>query len=243
MAGPSFGRMLLINVIVIIVVIGALFGGYIAYSNSLDYVSSADAQVTGKMIPITVGYAGRLTDWNVQDNTRLALGQELGAEGDASVLAMTPGLSQLVATDKVAARRLRSALHITAPIAGIVVQDNASTGQVVEPGQVLAEVVNPNALDVVANIQESKIRKISVGQSVNVTFDAISGTVFKGVVQKIGDATTSVFSLVPNSTAAAGAYTKVVQRIPVTIALSGYTGQPLVVGMNANVSIQISNNS
>ncbi|KUO95148.1 HlyD family secretion protein [Ferroacidibacillus organovorans] len=243
MANSSIVRVILINLIVLVVLIGALFGGYLYYTNSINFVTSQDAQVTGTIVPITVQYAGRLNTWDAAVNTTVNQSDVLGTESNSSVLAMNPLLSGLVAHNATYRQRLDNAESILSPISGTIIQNNAQNGQVVQPGQVLAEVVNLGDLNVTANIPETEIRHVMVGQNVDVAIDGIPNTTFKGTVQSIGNATQSAFSLVPNISAASGSYTKVVQRIPVVISLNGgYSGKPVVPGMNAVVTIHVNNN-
>lgn len=243
MAGTSYVRVILINLLVIIIVAAALFAGYVYYTNSTNYVSSDDAQVTGTMIPITVQFTGKLNAWYGSINTTLNEGDVIGAQSNTSVLANNPGLGAAVAHSTTLQNDLTDAETIMSPINGTIVQNNASVGQVVEPGQVLAQVVNMNDLNVTANIPESQIRNVSVGQTVDVYIDAIPGTDFKGTVESIADYTQSALSVVPNLTSASGSYTKVEQRIPVIISLNGgYTGKTLIPGMSANVVIHTNNN-
>ena len=244
MAVSSLWRMLLINIIVVLVLVSLLLGGYVYYVNSINYVSTQDAQVTGKIIPVTVPFAGRLSSWQIGVNDTLLAGDVLGTVSNGSVMSMNGGLAQLTATNSTARQRLANMETVTSPITGTVIQNSAHAGEVVQPGEVLAEVVDLNQLAVTANIPETEIRHVSVGQTVNVTVTAIPNTVFKGTVKRIGMAATSIFSLVPNLSAASGSYTKIVQRIPVVISLDGgYSGQPLLPGMNADVTIQVNNNN
>jgi len=243
-AGTSVVRVILINILVIIVVAALLLTGYVLYTNGVNYVSSDDAQVTGTMVPITVQYPGKLNSWFGQVNSTLNQGDVIGAESNTSVLQNTPGLEQLVSHSTTLQNRLTDAETIVSPINGTIIQNNATVGQVVQPGQVLAEVVNENDLNVTANIQESDIRHVSVGQTVDVTFDAIPGTTYQGTVSSIGDTTQAALSTVPNLTASSGTYTKVAQRIPVIISLGNGSSisKSLVPGMSANVTIHINNN-
>ncbi len=243
MAGSNLFRMILINVIVIIVLIGILFGGYFYYTNSVNYVTTQDAQVTGTIVPITVEFGGRLDSWNASVNTTVNQGDSLGSENSSSVLAMNPQLQTVTARSTTLANKLTEAESVTSPISGTIIQNNVQAGQIVQPGQVLAEVVNLNDLNVTANIQEGEIRHVSVGQTVDISIDGIPNTTFKGTVQSIGNATVAAFSIVPNLTAAQGSYTKVIQRIPVVISLNGgYSGKALVPGMSASATIHINNN-
>jgi multidrug resistance efflux pump len=86
-----------------------------------------------------------------------------------------------------------------------------------------------------ANIEETEIKDISVGQEVDVIIDADEKTTIDGKVVEIGKATNSVFSLMPSQNAS-GDYTKEVEYIPVKISLENYSDK-IVPGMNATVNI------
>ncbi len=243
MAANSVVRVFIINIVVIIVVVALLFGGYIYYNNSVNYVSSQDAQVTGTMVPITVQFSGKINNWYVTVNSTVNQGETLGTESNTSVLALNAGLGQAVARSTQLQKNLKNREQVTAPITGTVIQNNVSVGQIVQPGQVMAQLVNLNTLYVTANIPETGINQVNVGQKVDVTIDGIPNTTFNGTVMKIENATQSAFSEVPNLTSMSGSYTKVMQRIPVLISLDqGYSGKPIVPGMNAEVRIHVNNN-
>ncbi len=244
MAATSVVRVVLINIIVIIVLFALILGGYFYYIGTTNYVTTNDAQVTGQIVPITVPFAGKLNHWYAALNSTVNQGDLLGSEANQSVLAMNPGLGALVSRDRTAARKLSNFESVTSPISGTIIQNTASPGQIVQPGQVLAQVVNLGNLNITANVPETEIRHVSVGQTVDVYIDGIPNTDFKGTVQTIGNTTNSVFSIIPNTTAAQGSYTNVVQRIPVVISLNGgYAGKALVPGMSASVVIHINSNA
>nr|NNM91219.1 HlyD family efflux transporter periplasmic adaptor subunit [Bacilli bacterium] len=242
MAGNNVIRLIAIQIITIIVLAALLFGGYIYYTNSINYVTSTDAQVDGTIVPITVPLSGTLSSWNGSVNTTVNAGDVLGMESNGSVLATNPSLVPLYKNKKMKAK-INNAEMITSPITGTVIQNNATNGQMVQPGQILADVVNLNSLYITANIPETEIRHVSVGQRVDVNIDGIPNTTFQGTVEQIGNVTQSVFSLVPNVTTASGSYTKVLQRVPVKISLGNYSGKPLLPGMSAEVTIHVNNNN
>jgi membrane fusion protein, multidrug efflux system len=107
---------------------------------------------------------------------------------------------------------------IRAPVDGVIGNLGAKTGDLVSPGQRLAALVPVNALYIDANYKETQLRDIFVGQKVRVKVDALSGDTFEGTVASIAPASGAVFSLLPPENAT-GNFTKVVQRVPVRIAL------------------------
>ncbi len=244
MQGASAIRVILINLIVVIVLFALIIAGYFYYTNSTNYVTSQDAQVAGVIVPITVPFTGRINHWYATINSTVNQGDLLGNQLNTSVLALNPGLSQMVAHNSTMSKKLTDEETVTSPISGTIIQNNVTVGQIVQPGQVLAEVVNLGKLNIIANISETEIRHVSVGQTVDISIDGIPNTKFKGTVQSIDDATTSAFSIVPNPDAAQGSFTPVTQRIPVTISLNGgYAGKALVPGMSAHVTIHVNSNN
>lgn len=227
------------GIVVILIAIGL---GYYLYM--MRYVTTDDAQLSvaeGCSVPITVLYPGRLSSWNVNLNDQVNQGQVIGTESNQSILSLNPLLIPEVQSDPLLAQRLIEQENIRSPISGKVFQTTAATGQGVQAGQVLAVISNSNQLEVTANIQESDIRKVRVGQIVDLDIDGLPGQTLHGVVSRIDDVTQSVFSMVPNITAASGSYTRVEQRIPVIIRITdqNLAKKTLVPGMSAYVKIHV----
>ncbi|MCA8916883.1 MAG: HlyD family secretion protein [Planctomycetes bacterium] len=131
---------------------------------------------------------------------------------------------------------------IFAPVAGTVTTRGIALGAWVQPGQVLLAVVPPDVW-VVANLKETQLANIQVGQSVEISIDAYPGKTFAGHVDSIQPGTGSRFSLLPAQNAT-GNYVKVVQRVPVKIVLDNSNevkSLHLVPGMSAVPEIAIKN--
>jgi multidrug resistance efflux pump len=230
---------LLIGALVLVLLIG---GGFY-YWESSQFVSTDDAVVSiaTPTISITVPFGGRLTSWKVKTNDQVNQGEVLGEESNQSVLAENQTIAPMVTNNPVLAQRLTEMEKIRSPISGVLIQSNAAVGQGVQPGQVLAQVVNQDHIQVTANIFETDIRRVHLGQTVTMTVDGLPGLTLQGKVVRIANNTESVFSLVPNVTAASGTYTKVAQRIPVYIDFKdpGLAKQTLVPGMSVVVKIHV----
>ena len=106
---------------------------------------------------------------------------------------------------------------IVAPIAGVVGKKNVAIGQNTAPGQELMAVVPLDNLWITANFKETQLQKMRVGQTVKIKADAYDRE-YTGKVQRLAGASGARFSLLPPENAT-GNYVKVVQRIPVRIAL------------------------
>lgn len=107
---------------------------------------------------------------------------------------------------------------ITATADGVVGKKDIHVGQLVQPGQTMASIVDNSELWVVANYRETQLPNIHVGSKVAITVDAVPGVAFKGTVERISDATGSAYSMIPQDNAT-GNFVKVEQRIPVRIHL------------------------
>ncbi|KQT82863.1 hemolysin secretion protein D [Aurantimonas sp. Leaf443] len=106
---------------------------------------------------------------------------------------------------------------VHSPRAGQVGEASVRPGQYVTAGSQLMFLV-PDTLWVIANFKETLTRYVAVGQPARVSVDALGGTVFRGRVVEIAPATGSEFSVLrPDN--ASGNFTKVVQRLPIRIAL------------------------
>jgi len=132
---------------------------------------------------------------------------------------------------------------IYAPVSGYVAQRSVQLGNSVQPGQQLMTVVPLHDLWVDANFKESQLRHIRLGQPVKIEADIYGGDAeYHGKVIGIGAGTGSVFSLLPAQNAT-GNWIKVVQRVPVRIALDDkeLDKHPLRVGLSTEVTVDITN--
>jgi len=107
--------------------------------------------------------------------------------------------------------------RVTAPVAGIVGKRAVNIGDRVNPGQALLGITQTSKLWVTANYRETQLGRIRPGQAVKVHVDALD-TDFDGKVESIAAATGARYSLFPPENAS-GNFVKVVQRLPVRIAL------------------------
>jgi membrane fusion protein (multidrug efflux system) len=107
---------------------------------------------------------------------------------------------------------------IVAPIDGIVGNRTLRVGQYVQAGTQLMSVVPVAGAYVVANFKETQLTDVREGQAVDIAVDMFPGQVVHGHVDSIAPASGQEFALLPPDNAT-GNFTKVVQRIPVKIAL------------------------
>jgi membrane fusion protein, multidrug efflux system len=133
---------------------------------------------------------------------------------------------------------------IRAPIDGVVVQRSAQVGQRIDPGQPLMRITPLAQAYVDANFKEGELGHVRIGQPVTLHADLYGDDVtYHGRVSGIGGGTGSAFAIIPAQNAT-GNWIKVVQRVPVRIALDSHelTQHPLRVGLSMQATIDISNN-
>lgn len=130
---------------------------------------------------------------------------------------------------------------ITSPLNGVIAKKWALRGDVIQPGQPIFTVYNNSNLWVTANYEETKISRISLGDSVDISVDAYPDQQFKGTVLQLGTNTSSQFSLIPPNNAS-GNFTKVTQRVPVKISISQIGNSnvraKLLPGMSVEVDVK-----
>ena len=132
--------------------------------------------------------------------------------------------------------------RITAPASGEVSRKQVEVGQLVAPGQPLMSIVADTGVWVTANFKETQLAKIRPGQPVEFEIDAYGGCVGEGKVASVSGATGAKFALLPPDNAT-GNFTKVVQRVPVRIAVTKPCAgnHPLRPGLSAVVHVDTSN--
>jgi membrane fusion protein (multidrug efflux system) len=127
---------------------------------------------------------------------------------------------------------------ITAPQSGTIAKRSVEPGALVQVGQSLMSIVPDSDLWVTANFKETQLKNIRVGDRAEFTVDAYSGREFTGRVESLSPATGARFALLPPDNAT-GNFTKVVQRVPVRIAVDNPANPaaPLRPGMSVDVTV------
>ena len=223
--------------------------------------SSADAQVTARKLeldkleadlkrhlPLLAAHAEspeivqHLRDGVAQARAGLDAAKAQAAAAHAAVegtdVAENPSVLQARANFRaawIAAQRNA----ILAPVSGYVAQRSVQLGNSIAPGQQLMTVVPLHDLWINANFKEGQLQHIRIGQPATVEADIYGGDVeYHGKVVGLGAGTGSAFSLLPAQNAT-GNWIKVVQRVPVRIALAPQelTAHPLRVGLSMTATI------
>jgi len=127
--------------------------------------------------------------------------------------------------------------RLRAPVAGVVTVLNLEQGEHVEEGRPLFAIVDDRAPWIEANLKETQLTHVEVGQQVTIEVDAYPGISWNAEVASISPSTGAEFSILPPQNAS-GNWVKVVQRVPVRLALTPGQDRPaLRAGMTADISI------
>lgn len=127
---------------------------------------------------------------------------------------------------------------LKASVAGRIGDRSVRAGQFVQAGTRLMSVVPLSKLYVTANFKETQIGLMRAGQPATIEVDALDGTKIRGHVESISPGTGAQFSLLPPQNAT-GNFTKIVQRVPVRIALDAgpEARRVLVPGLSVTVTV------
>jgi multidrug resistance efflux pump len=213
----------------VLIIAGVL--GFRMYYNGQHFVSTDNALITGDMVQVSSTNPGRISSEQVDVGDVVKKDQPM-ATVDVPV---TSNLGLALATGPTQGTQVPN--QLTSPVNGVVVAKPANIGEMVLPGQPVLTVVDLGKLWVTANVDESQINRINIGQPAEVHVDML-GRAFKGQVMAITPASAATFSLLPQNNAS-GNYTKITQRVPVKIAMD-YAGQTLFPGTSVEVKISVS---
>ncbi|MGK5082575.1 efflux RND transporter periplasmic adaptor subunit [Bdellovibrionota bacterium FG-1] len=125
---------------------------------------------------------------------------------------------------------------LKSPVDGIIVQKVTEIGNILEPNQSALTVADIDHAWISANIEETAVALVTVGQPVIIHVD--EGGVLSGKVSEIRAATASQFALIQSENPS-GNFTKLVQRIPIKVALDPHEGQLLRAGQSVEVKIRV----
>jgi membrane fusion protein, multidrug efflux system len=126
---------------------------------------------------------------------------------------------------------------IRSPIPAVIDRTFVLPGEYVQAGQRILLLHNPDEVWVEANIKETQVGRLKLGQKVLVSVDAYPDDRFVGRVSRIGSATTARFALLPTPNPS-GNFTKITQRMPVKIDMVEMP-KPLTPGMMVEVEIDL----
>jgi membrane fusion protein, multidrug efflux system len=155
-----------------------------------------------------------------------------------------PGVLSAVAELRRAAINL-SHMRIDAPVTGVIAQRSVQLGQRIAPGAPLMSIVPLDSLWVDANFRETQLRNIRVGQPVTIITDVYGNSIsYHGHVLGLAAGSGNAFALLPPQNAS-GNWIKIVQRVPVRIALdpAELRANPLRVGLSVTAEVETHDHS
>ncbi|QXE17550.1 efflux RND transporter periplasmic adaptor subunit [Clostridium sp. 001] len=216
-------KKVVIGILASVLMIAIGWVSYYVYEH-VYYVAADDAKVTADVIKVGSQIQGKVLQFNVN-------------EGD------------LVSKDEILARQDMGNLPdssieqslIKSPIDGIVVKKEVNAGKVLSPGKTAALLADPENFYVTAKIDETKIRRLKVGQPVQITIDEYGSQKFQGKIKSIGEMTEDALN--PTAYSTDGKHNRKVEKIPVKIVFdnSKKLKSQLTMGTNASVKICVVN--
>lgn len=216
-------KKVLFAILAVMLVSGLGIGFYYWYEGHY-YVQTEDSRIAADIYRVMPKISGKLTSLTISEGDTVVADQIVGQQDLTNV-----------------AQGMLDQATLRAPIGGTVIKTLAKAGEVVAPGQPVAMIVDRQKLYISANIEETKINRLKIGQTVTFFVDTFSGKTLTGKVREIGEATASTFSLLP-AVNTSGNFTKVTQRIPVKISIDDQQGLHLAPGMSAVVKIHVKGN-
>lgn len=211
-------KVIIMTVLTAMVITLAAVGFYYWYENE-NYVTTEDAKVTADIVRVSPQISGKILELNFEEGQTVEQDQILGRQEMATIPDTSMELSL-----------------VRAPIKGLVIKKQGTIGEIASPGQAMAMLIDPEKMYVLANIEETKLGRITPGEKVDITIDQYEGKTFAGKIKSIGQATSATFSLLPTSSS--GNFTKVIQKVPVKISLDS-SSLKLIPGTNAVIKIHV----
>ena len=210
-ANRKINKTMVIAAAIVILLVGLGITGYFVYEGSY-YYQTDNAKVDAVIYQLTAGASGQLVRMYV------SLGDEVKA---GQVLA-----------------QVEKGPYVRSPVDGMVTDVKMQKGNYVAASDVIVVVAKTSDMYITANVEETNILKIQMGQSVSVSLDAY-GRSFDGYVEDVNTVTSTKLAGSATSFTTSGTYTKVTQLIPVKIKLIDNVDLADIIGTNATVKIRI----
>lgn len=231
----GIGKLIRNLVLAVLVIAGLGAGtvvGYRWYEDSVSYVSTDNAQISGPMVQVGGLEAGRVASVRYDVGDRVNQGDVVAQLTVPVPVALLPNgapRNEFTGTND-------TSVDVRSPVSGVVVARTSNPGDTVPAGQPLLTVVNPTSLWVTANVEETQASKLHPGQTVLIHVDNLNAD-FTGKVAAITQASAQSFSVIPQQNLS-GNYTKVTQLQPVKILLD-QTDPRLALGTSVEVKINV----
>jgi multidrug resistance efflux pump len=205
------------STIILGIVLGLVLIGGVAFAaftilTGQRTISTGNASVRTDLIYITANMPGTLERFNVHSGMYVEAGQVLGW--------------------------LQGGESFRSPVNGIVVSVSTAEGREIRPMESLATIADLNNLHIQANIYESDIQDVRLGQPVSVTLDGVRGQTFAGYVRyirRITDLELAGGALMVQT----GTFRRITHTVPIEITITDDVDLSLFLGTNARVSIPV----
>ena len=196
--------------------------------SAVERVKIADSELTRAEGALTRAEAERRRALTAPEQIAVSEAEALGAEA---------ALEQAAAQAE-RARLDLSYTRVTAPVGGVISHKRVEVGQILSVGQPVMALVALDEVWVEANFKETQLQRMRPGQRASFRVDAYPDLELEGRVDSLSAATAARFSLLPAENAT-GNFVKVVQRVPVKIAIerAQEPDRPLRPGMSVVVTV------
>jgi len=196
---------------------GAAVGLRLAWQGA-HYLSTDNARVTTNLIAVAPAVPGTLERFAAYEGRRVARDEVIGWVGSGEAM--------------------------RSPVDGVVIRASAVQGQLVSPMEPVAVIADSGRLHVLANVEETSVARLRVGQRAEVTIDPFGSRRFAGYVREIGQATAAELAGQAVFFNTGGNFTRVTHLIPVKIGMEqnpegGGPDLDSVIGVNARVRIAV----
>jgi len=208
----SKGKKIFIAVFAITLLIGVIIGGCFFWQ-STSYLTTGNASIRTNLIPIHAGAPGRLDRFDVSVGDYVLENEIIG--------------------------RVETAGFLRSPVDGVVVRTNAVLNQSVTPMEPIAVIADVNNIHIRANIEETQLSQLRIGQRAYVTLDVRGNQQFAGYISEIGLVTDAALLGQMTSFTTAGTFTRVTQLIPIEIRITDNVRLYDIIGTNATVRIPL----
>lgn len=203
--GATVSKKAILTILAVAIIGGAAVGGF--FWHNAGFIATDNATVATRMIPVPATGAGVLERFYLHEGQRVAANEILGwVEGGEA---------------------MRS------PVNGLVSQTNAVQGQRVSPAETVAIISDTANVHIVANIEETDILNVRVGQHVYVRIDTFGRQQFAGYVANIG------IAVLPDTDIFGSSASRATLLVPVEINLIDDVDLDRLIGVNASVRIPL----
>jgi len=206
------GKIILALLLTLILAAGAGTGFYFVWQGA-NYIVTDNARVTTTLIAIMPTVPGRLERFSIYEGRYVEENEILGWVENSEAM--------------------------RSPVKGVVLHTNAVQDQVVSPMEPVAIIADTSRIHIQANIEETDIAKIQVGQPAIVTIDTFGSQQFRGYVSEIGLITQAELTGNAMFFTTGGTFTRITHLIPIKINIVDNISLDNLIGVNARVRIPL----